>query len=168
MPVQKTTKPPRVTAKKSKELWTVALDCDSGIYVAFSPSVEPSLTKKINTGEWNAVATFLNQKMAEEYAQIKNIGCTADALEFCTLEHQLQEQRSQLKAEQQKELRRMIRDVRESTGRRCFGSCKSFDARPACRTCHNNRYLAWKLCVNITSLRNLHRLVSDCSQEQDE
>ena len=131
--------------------WMIAQDKETDEILIFQQS-DPEAKTATGRRRYIDLGNLNKLEDAEAFQQYKELGIAPDAVAFLCTERRirtLDKARSNIDEEA---LNRLINDVRVSSGRTCFGTCKSLQGAPACAICFGDLRDTWNLCATIQCL----------------
>lgn len=135
---------------RSPDTWCIVKDKESGHILCVQPTAEPSYNNKTR---YEVLGNLTEEEDATQFLQYKRLDMNCDAIAYLQQEHAIHHSVDKIDDIDMAELESMSERVRESTGRACFGHCKSLEKNPACATCYANIPDTWNLCAIIQVLR---------------
>lgn len=129
------------------DTWSIAQNKKTDEVIVFQQDPE-DVSRKTHT-----YLGFLNKREdAEAFRQYKELGIAPDAVAFLCKEHNLRKMDQNREAVDEEKLAELVDEVKISSGRTCFGSCKSIETSTACAICYEDLRSTWELCATICCL----------------
>lgn len=123
--------------------WHVVKDSESGELMLYSHTRFSSSPLPKGFCE---VAILRSEEDAKQFIEFKNMGLSADYIDFIQTEHNVKGR--SIKRESLDGIANNVDEIKKTTGRDCFGNCHSGEKPTAsCQICHSDLHDTWKLCA---------------------
>lgn len=127
-------------------------------------SPESQKPDKEFTKRYEQVGAMRDREDVVSFLEYKGMDLPTDSIAFLKCEHDVKECLGNGANYNQELLGKLVDDIKESTGRVCFGSCRSYDREKACETCYFGKHHTWLLCATVKSLRSWEETQERLSQ----
>lgn len=139
-----------VGRKRTPDTWCVVKDVDSDQLLKVEPTSQPSY---LSSAKYQLIGRFATMEDAEQFILFRRLNAPCDKLAYLEKEYTLRGTPDFGAKVDMAQLEEKCEALRTSTGRTCFGKCKSLDGRPACAICYSDLPKTWELCATIDLIK---------------
>ena len=134
------------------DTWCVVKDVEDGQLFAVEPTSQPSY---FSGTRYQLCGRFSDKEDAEQFILFKRMGTACDRLAYLEKAYSMRDKADVLPSVDIAGLKEKCDAMRTSTGRTCFGKCRSLDGKPACAICYSDLPKTWELCATTSILAQL-------------